>query len=151
LQPPEGLDVITNRQQLAVIHQRIGDLHLALADIDAAVGAYQLSLELDPVVPAGRMKLGNAYFRGSRLEEALKEFEQAVREMPNDSEIHLNLSEVHLSNGNFEQAAREAERAIELGASDQRALYLLGTALVRMGRRGPGEERLQEFARVEAG
>jgi len=38
-----------------------------------------------------------------------------------------------------------------LGASDSRALYLLGTALIRMGRREEGQSRLRDFAKVEAG
>lgn len=48
-------------------------------------------------------------------------------------------------------AAAVAERAIDLRVTDSRALYLLGTALTRAGRRDQGRERLEEFARVEAG
>jgi len=79
------------------------------------------------------------------------EFERAVAETPDSSEAHLHLSETYLAAGRWEPAAAAAERAIKLGASDSRALYLLGTALIRMGRREQGQERLQEFARVESG
>jgi tetratricopeptide (TPR) repeat protein len=124
---------------------------LALTNLDGAVAAYQRTLQLDPTAPSGRVKLGKAYFSSNRLEEALAEFDRAITETPDNSDAHLSLSEVHLASGRWEQAASAAERTIKLGASDSRALYLLGTALIRLGRREEGEERLREFARVEAG
>ena len=148
---PEGLDAAKERQQQAVIHQRIGDMQSALTNFDGAVAAYQRSLEVDPAAPEGRVKLGRAYFSDNRMKEARTEFERAIAETPDNSEAYLSLSEVHLGSGQWEQAAAAAERAIELATSDPRSLYLLGTALVRMGRREQGQERLQEFARVEAG
>lgn len=146
-----GVNTVQDRAEQAIVQQRIGDMQLALADSDAAVAAYQRSLELDPDATAGRVKLGKAYFSNTRLNEALAEFERAVAQKPNDVEAYLSLAEVHLASGRWEQAAASAERAIKLGASDSRALYLLGTAWIRLGRREEGQERLQEFARVEAG
>jgi tetratricopeptide (TPR) repeat protein len=147
---PEGVDEARDRQQQAIVQQRIGDMQSALNNLDGAVAAYRRSLEVDPAAPAGRVKLGKAYFSSNRLEDALAEFERAIGETPDNSEAHLRLSETHLAGGQWERAAEAAERAIERGASDPRALYLLGTALVRMGRREQGQERLKEFARVEA-
>src|SRR5256885_11749454 len=60
---------------------------------------YTTLFRSDPVAAAGRLKLGKAYFSGSRLEEALAELERAITQMPDDSEAHLNLSEVHLASG----------------------------------------------------
>jgi tetratricopeptide (TPR) repeat protein len=148
---PDGVDAANDREQRAIIQQRIGDMQLALANFEAAVAAYKRSLELDPGVPAVPVKLGKAYLASNRLKEAVAEFERATAETPNDSEAHMSLSEARLASGQWELAAAAAERAIKLGASDPRALYLLGTALVRTGRRNEGQERLQEHARVEEG
>jgi tetratricopeptide (TPR) repeat protein len=148
--PPADVDAATNRQQRAVLEQRIGDMQLALTNVESAVAAYGRSLELDPAIPASRTKLGKALFSSGRLQEAMVELQRAAEQTPGDSEVHLNLSEIHLSGGNWQGAAAEAERAIELGVSDPRALYLSGTALIRMGRRDEGQARLQEFARLEA-
>ena len=148
---PEAVDAATERQQRGIIYQRIGDMQSALTNSDGALAAYRRALEIDPASPAGRVKLGKAYFSTGRLEEAVNEFERAIREMPDGGEAYLSLSEARLAAGRWESAAAAAGRAIELGVSDSRALYLLGTALVRMGRREQGEEHLREFARVEAG
>jgi tetratricopeptide (TPR) repeat protein len=151
LPQPAGLDAATDRKQQAVIYQRIGNLQSALTRFDEAIAAYRLALETDPEVQDGRIKLGKSYFSSNRLEEALVELERATRESPNSAEAHLNLAEAQLAGGHWERAAAAAERAIQLRATDSRSLYLLGTALVRMGRREEGQKRLQEFAQVEAG
>src|SRR5262249_23644298 len=148
LSRPAGLDASTDRQQQAVVQQRIGDMQLALTNVDAAVAAYQRSVQLDPAAAAGRLKLSKAYFSNSRLEEALAEFERVIAHNPNNGEAPLSLWEVPLASGHGEPATAAAERAIKLGASDSRALYLLGTALMRMGQPEQGQERLREFARV---
>jgi tetratricopeptide (TPR) repeat protein len=148
---PEGLDALTDRQQVAIIYQRMGNIHSALTRFDEALAAYRQSLEIDPATPDGRIKLGKAYFASNRLAEAQAEFERAVREMPESAEAHLNLSEAYLAGSQWEQSAAAAERAIALSTSDSRALYLAGTALVRMGKREEGQGRLREFAKVESG
>jgi tetratricopeptide (TPR) repeat protein len=146
----EGPEAASDRQQRAVVFQRIGSVQLALGHMDEALVAYRQAVELAPEWTEGRIKLGKAHFAGNRLEEAQAEFERVVREAPNNNEAHLSLSEVYLARGQWERAATAAERAIQLGAGDSRALYVLGTALIRTGRREEGQARLQEFAKVEA-
>ena len=148
---PEGLDEPTDRLQQGVIFQRIGDIQMALIDLDAAVRAYERSLDIDPASPEGRIKLGRAYFSTNRVDDALAEYERAARENPDHHEAHLNRAEAHLARGEWGSAAAAAEQAIDLGTTDSRALYLLGTALVRQGRVGDGQERLGEFQGVETG
>ena len=140
----------TDRQQRAIVFQRIGSIQSALNHLDDALTAYRQAVETAPGWSEGRIKLGKAYFAGDRLEEAQAEFERAVRETPDNKEAHLSLSGAYLARGQWERAAAAAERAIALGASDSRALYLLGTALIRMGRREEGQARLREFAKIES-
>jgi tetratricopeptide (TPR) repeat protein len=146
-----GMDAATDRQQRAMIFLGMGGIHLALSRLDDALTAYRKAVEIAPERSEARMALGRAYFAGNRLEEAQSEFERAARETPRNNETHLSLAEAHLARGQWERAAAAAARSIELGASNSRALYLLGTALIRMGRREEGQSRLREFAKVEAG
>ena len=150
LSRPEGLDQATDRQQRGMIYQRIGDIQTALNEFDEALAAYERSLEIDPASPGGRVKLGKAYFSSNRVEEALAQYERAVVERPEDNQAYLALTEGHLASGQWARAAAAAERAIDLGTSDSRALYLLGTSLVRMGQRDEGQGHLREFARIDA-
>jgi tetratricopeptide (TPR) repeat protein len=147
---PEGLEAASDRQQGAVVLQRIGSVQLGLNHMDKALAAYRQAVELAPEWSEGRIELGKAHFAGNRLEEAQAEFERVVRQAPNNNEAHLSLSEVYLARGQWERAATAAERAIQLGARDSRAPYVLGTALIRTGRREEGQARLREFAKLEA-
>ncbi len=151
LPTPAGLDAATDRVQQGVIFQRIGDIQSALTDFDAAVAAYERSLSIDPVAPDGRIKLGRAHFANNRVDEALAEYERAAAENSDDQEAHLNRAEVYLARGEWGPAAAAAEQAIDRGTTDSRALYILGTALVRLGRVGDGQEQLRKFQEVETG
>lgn len=147
---PDGLDAAADKQQRATIFVRIGNIHSTMSRLDKAITAYRQAVEIAPDWPDGRISLGKAYFAVNRLQEAQAEFERVVRKTPDSKEAHLRLSGAYLARGEWERAAHAAERAIELGASDSEALYLLGTALTRMGRRQEGQERLREFAKSEA-
>lgn len=148
---PEWRDAATDRQQRAITFLRIGSIYSAMSRSDDALTAYQRAVEIAPERSEGRIEIGKAYFAGNRLEEAQAELERVVRETPDNKEAHLSLSEAYLARGQWERAAAAAERATKLGVSDSRVFYLLGTALIRMGRREEGQARLGEFAKVEAG
>jgi tetratricopeptide (TPR) repeat protein len=122
-----------------------------LNNSDGALSAYQRALQIVPASAEARLKLSKVYVSNNRLEEAQAEMKRAVIDSPNNAEIYLRLAEAHLAGGQWQEAASAAEHAIQLGATDSHALYLLGTALLRMDKREEGQERLQEFARVEAG
>ncbi len=139
-----------SEQQRAIVFQSIGNIQSTLLHIDDALAAYRQAVEIVPGWAESRIKLGKAYFSVNRLEEAQAEFERAVREAPGNDDAHLSLSEAYLARGQWAPAAAAAERAIKLGASDSRAIYLLGTALIRSGRREEGQARLQEFAKAES-
>ena len=147
---PRAMDASTDRQQRAVILQRIGSIHSGLAHLDEAFSAYRQAVEIAPESTDARVQLGKAYFDSNRLEEAQSEFEDAVRGSQNNKEAHLGLSATYLARGIWEKAAASAERAVKLDSSNSRALYLLGTALIRMNRREEGQSRLREFAKIEA-
>jgi tetratricopeptide (TPR) repeat protein len=155
---PEALGILeeasrasTDRQQRAIILQRIGRIQSGLAHLDEAFIAYRQAIEIAPESIDGRVQLGKAYFDTNRLEEAQSEFERAVRGSPNNREAHLGLAATYLARGMWEKAAASAERAVKLDTSNPRALYLLGTALIRMDRREEGQARLQEFSKIEGG
>jgi tetratricopeptide (TPR) repeat protein len=136
---------------LGIVFQRTGDMQAALTDFDGALASYRRALEIDSALPETRIKMGRAYLSAGRLQEGIAELERAVRETPDNGDANLNLTEAYVAAGQWERAVTAAQRAIELRVSDSRALYLLGTALIRTGRREQGQERLQEFAGVEAG
>ena len=145
-----GRESASDREQRALVFQSIGSVQLALNHTDDALTAYRQAVEIEPGSSAARIELGKAYFALNRLEDAQTEFERAVLATADNKEAHLRSSETHLALGQWERAAAAAERAITLGASDPRALYLLGTALIRSGRREEGQARLREFGKADS-
>jgi len=147
---PDGLDAGTDARQRAIILVRIGSMQWALSRPDDALKTYRQAVTVAPRWPEARISLGKAYLNEHRLEEAQTEFERSVKDAPDSGEAYLSLAELYVARGQWERGATAAGRAIELGAKDPRALYLLGTSLVRVGRREEGQSRLQEFSKVDA-
>src|SRR5688572_27834890 len=73
---PEALGILeeasrisTDRQERAVIFQRIGSVQSGLARLDEAFRAYRQAVEIAPESTGARIQLGKAYFDSNRLEE----------------------------------------------------------------------------------
>jgi len=147
---PEGLDAATDRQHQAIIDQRLGDIRSALNDVEGARAAFERSIAIDPNVPGGWTRLGDIALNGNRVADALSAYQRAAAANPDDPAAHLNLAEGYSADGRWAESAAAARRAIESGTADSRALYLLGTALIRLGERDAGQEQLREFQDREA-
>jgi tetratricopeptide (TPR) repeat protein len=65
------------------------------------------------------------------VDDAIKEYQVALRLRPNESALHDALGELYLNNHTDEDAQRELERALELDPSRTHALYLLGSLYVQ--------------------
>src|SRR6185437_5975391 len=72
---------------------------------------------------------GNA-LRGN-VEEAAKEFRNALQLRPNQPELHEALGELYLDHNSYDDAQPELEKALALDPSRTHALYLLGKLYVR--------------------
>src|SRR4030095_7578498 len=79
---PRAMAASMDKQQRAVILQRIGTIQLGLAHLDEAFSAYRQAVEIAPESSEGRIQLGKAYFDSNRLEEEQSEFERDVRGSP---------------------------------------------------------------------
>lgn len=56
-------------------------------DVDAAVAEYQQALRYDFDVPEAHFRLGQALEQKGELAAALKEYQKAIRESPNNSKF----------------------------------------------------------------
>ncbi|MBP2020203.1 tetratricopeptide (TPR) repeat protein [Symbiobacterium terraclitae] len=69
---------------------------------------------------------------------------QTVQVNPSDVRAMVELGEHYLRSGRFQAAAEYLERAFDRGEDSARAHYLLGGALVKLGRLEEGRERLEK-------
>lgn len=76
-----------------------------------------------------------------QAEEALRRLQLAVEMVPNSSELHYVLGNVHLELGDYAQANQALQKARALAPEDAAVLYSLGSSYLRQG---------SYFAAVEA-
>jgi predicted Zn-dependent protease len=95
-------------------------------------------------------ELGDMYFRRSLLAEALAEYTVALMLAPSRPDSYVGVAQVRLREGRVEDAAAAAPQAASLDAAHKEARYVLGTALVRLGKTDDGNRELQQYQRLQA-
>ena len=65
------------------------------------------------------------------LDNAIKEYQAALQQHPNDAELHEALGQLYLDNHSDAEAQSELEKAVALDATRTHALYLLGRLYVQ--------------------
>ncbi len=110
-----------------------------------------LSRRMTTLVPDAsvpRVGLGNALLAAGRLDEALNEYQEAVRLDPRNYNAHTVLGAALTQAGRTDEAIRAYTEALRLEPNDPRALNNLGGALTRRGRHDEAIEHFREALRA---
>jgi tetratricopeptide (TPR) repeat protein len=78
--------------------------------------------------------LGLVFFQNGQLDDALNEYQTALKLRPSDIQVHNNLGAVYLTRGEFPQALAEFQQAVALNPRFPQARRNLGLALFQLGR-----------------
>ena len=89
--------------------------------------------------------LGNAYHRVRRLQEAIKEYELALKLRPGSAKDHNRLGATYAEDGLLNEAIREFQTALKIDPKNPEIHANLGIALTQQGRRN---EAIEEFQRA---
>lgn len=127
------------------VHELMGRALIADTDFDGAIQAFTRRVEVSPNYAPAHRALGEMYLQVGRDDEALAELTAAALIEPADALAHAGRAQLHLRNGRYQDAAGAARAALARDGTNLSALYALGTALVRLGRAGDGEEALARF------
>jgi tetratricopeptide (TPR) repeat protein len=92
-----------------------------------------------------RNNLGNALAAEGRFDEAVDQFQRALRIDPNDSDAVYNLGNALARQGNFEAAGKQLEYALQINPRNAMAAYDLGNVRARQGR---FDEAMNQFERA---
>lgn len=69
------------------------------------------------------------------LEERIAQFRKMANDDPDNELGHFRLGQLLLEDGQFDEAARSFRRTLELSPQFSKVFQLLGTALIKLGRR----------------
>lgn len=101
-------------------------------DYDRAVEDGERLLIQNPDDPQLLLRLGTAYYRLERLDEASKAYSQAIELDSELAEAYYSRSVIHTDRGDFESAIRDASDAIHIDPTNARAYNNRGLAYMKM-------------------
>lgn len=90
---------------------------------------------------------GMALFSKSKLDSAIKEYEEAIRLDPKLAEAHNNLGSAHFAAARYEEAVAAFRQASELDADYGQAFFNLALAHIKLGRQKEATDALDSALR----
>jgi tetratricopeptide (TPR) repeat protein len=91
---------------------------------------------------------GLGHFEKGRVEQAVREYNEAIRAYPALAAAHNNLGSAHFAAGRFEEAAAAFRRAAEIDADYGQAHFNLALAHLKLGREREADAALQAAVRA---
>jgi len=102
-----------------------------------------------PDFATGHYSLGFALAHAGRTQEAVGEYQEALRLKPSMAEAHNNLGVAFLQLGRPQEAVAECEQAVRINPRYPEAHHNLGVALERAGRAPEAVEQYEEAVRLK--
>ena len=93
--------------------------------------------------------LGNTYFQGEDLTNAVKYFTAALAKFPDYRRAQKNLGFAYVRSGKYAEAIAPLTRTISLGGGDSKVFALLGFAYMSIGRNVSAEGAYQQAVVLE--
>jgi tetratricopeptide (TPR) repeat protein len=120
-----------------------------MQSIEAAVGAFQNAIELEPENAENHANMGSALLQSSQIPQAEDEYLEALRLDPALAEAHVGLGYVYLIQGQAEEALPHFVQASDLDPEMPEALFALGIAYIETGRIDEATVTLESFLAIE--
>ncbi len=115
------------RLNLAIVQQKQEKYDTAIENYTVILG------KENTISPDANFGLGFCYFKQNKLEEALRQFQQAVKYNPSFVDAYINLGAVWERLGGFQEGVEALQDAIALAPGNARAYYNLGVIWERVG------------------
>ena len=95
------------------------------------------------------INFGNAFLMEGRTQDAIGQYEEALRLNPNDPLVPVNLATALLRAGRFEESIGYFEQALRIDPDEAQTHYSLGVAWVKLGRPGQAAGPLRQAVRID--
>jgi tetratricopeptide (TPR) repeat protein len=130
-------------------------INLAIAlynvpDVEGARGEAEAAAEFAPDAPQPHYILGLIAKQQGRVEDALASFARVLKIDPRDVGANVQAGQLLAQERKYDESTAAFRVALEEEPYNGTALYSLGTALLRAGRREEGQATLQRFQALRA-
>lgn len=132
LVPPEGA-VQQQPQPRPWADLLMGAIYFEEGDLGAALACLLKAEHADPRLPDLHLRIGDAYLRQRRIDDADRAFQRALEIDGDSPEAHLGLGVVRLRQRRNEEAAEQTLLAVGLQHFLPLGHFYLGVALARLG------------------
>jgi tetratricopeptide (TPR) repeat protein len=137
---PEIQAALERDPQVAMAHFLLGEIGLYRGDAQAAVEEFHKELLINPGVWLVYWRLGDAYVRLEKYDDAERALQQAVWLNETTSGPYILLGQVALKREHPWLAAQYLERALRLDAQNDYIHYFLGKAYRALGRAAEADQ-----------
>jgi protein O-mannosyl-transferase len=110
---------------------------------------WQDTLAKNPACWLAYNNLGNTLLTKGQIDEAIRQYQQAIRLKPHDAEAHNNLGYALLREGQMDEAIRQFQEASRLRPDDAEAHNGLGNALAGKGQTDEAIRQYQQALRLK--
>ena len=118
----------------SALHQNLlGELCLAVKDMDGAETAFKKALELDPALLGSYLNLGQVYYQTGKTDHAVAEYETALTKAPQTLQAHMMLGIIHEQKKEYDKAKARYEKILALNPKFAPAANNLAWLLVDQG------------------
>lgn len=125
----------------------LGTAHFARGEFQAAIEAFQRSLEIVPSQPFVAKLLGRTYVVTGQNAEAERALTQAAALNETDAEALYLLGRLYQSTGRLQDSAARFERTLELQPDHIKAKGFLGTVYYGLGRQDDARRLFEDAVR----
>ena len=133
-------------------HFTLGRVHLARCEYDLAIDALEHAVELNPCLAVTYCGLGDSLAYEGRLDEAIAQFEIAIRLSPHDPfrwAFYSYRSLAHLFRGDFDDAAYWARKSTQIPNAQYWARAHLVSALGHLGDKARAERAAEQLRQTK--
>jgi len=121
---------VRSYENLARTQDTMGDVKGAEESFKKGVEISHSQKYFDPHI---YVEYGEFLLKLDRLADSRSILEEGLKAAPRDAELHYGLSKVYFQTKHFEEAAREAESALQLGGPDYKIEFLLAQIYTALG------------------
>ena len=156
----EGYDPIAEQELLKAaaldprlpgVHLFLGEVYTYKAQMDKAIAELKQELAINPVNAEALYKLADAYTRVQNWEDAQRYLQRSIWLDSTATGPYVLMAKVLLKKNEYVLSARAAQKAISMDPNNYYAHYLLGQALVKLGKTAEAESEMKISQALQTG